>query len=724
MCQQNIFFARSNNGRNQKLADHLMASASMAGIHAEPWGKDFAHVCALVHDIGKYSSAFQKRVRGGTHKVDHSTAGAKLLHAQSDGSSLSLLAAYCIMGHHGGLPNGGSLQQDNSDNPTMYGRLKRAVEDFGSYNGEVDIPSLSVPDVARQWSEGFHAAFFVRMIHSALVDADWLDSENFCNEGNYRRGGFDTIEKLYEFLKTHIQPFLDKEPSSKINTKRTELLRNCLDAAVQKPGLFTLTAPTGSGKTVSSLSFALKHANENGLRRIIYVVPYNTIIEQNAAVFEDILGVENVLRHNSEATYEDDENDDVVLQNKRHSTENWDYPFIITSNVQFFESLFASKPSKCRKLHNIAGSVIIFDEAQMIPVPYLRPCVKAIETLVTQYNCTAVLATATQSALDNYFVTLSPHEITENPNDLYKFLSRTQLVQLDEPLIDIELASRLLSHNQVMCIVNTRRHAQLLFETLRQSDSEGVFHLSTTMYPAHRRHVLDEIRGRLNDGLVCRVISTSLVEAGVDLDFACVYRAQAGLDSIIQAAGRCNREGNLTQEEANVYIFDSAEHKPPRAIQPNIDAYRQTAHRHKDLSDLSAIRGYFEQLFYNKGDKLLDEKSILKSLEDGAKAAMSFPFKDLAAQFKMIDDSAQQTVYVLHEATELEFRLRQEERTRELFRAIGTYAVNLYEHDVRKLLELGAIERLDESVWLLSKSYYDEHMGAQLSPEGGQGMFA
>ena len=393
--------------------------------------------------------------------------------------------------------------------------------------------------------------------------------------------------------------------------------------------------------------------------------------------------------------------------------------------MQFFESIFASKPSKCRKLHNIVGSVIIFDEAQMIPIPYLRPCVKAIETLVTQYNCTAVLATATQSALDDYFSKLSPREITANPHQLYEFLNRTQLIPLDEPLTDIELADWLNSYKQVLCIVNTRRHAQLLFETVRQKDRESTFHLSTTMYPAHRRRVLDEIRDRLNRGATCRVISTSLVEAGVDLDFACVYRAQAGLDSVIQAAGRCNREGRRAREESPVYIFESAEYKPPPMIQSSIDAYRQTAHKYKSLSDLSAIRSYFEQLFYNKGKELLDEKAIIKSFEDGAKAAMSFPFKDVAEEFKFIDDSLQQPIYVLHEAAELENRLRQGERSRELFREIGAYAVNLYKHDIRKLLELGAIERLDndECVWLLTETYYDKHMGVQLSPEGGYGMF-
>jgi CRISPR-associated endonuclease/helicase Cas3 len=295
---------------------------------------------------------------------------------------------------------------------------------------------------------------------------------------------------------------------------------------------------------------------------------------------------------------------------------------------------------------------------------------------------------------------------------------------LDKPLTDSRLTKELLKHDSVLCIVNTRRHAQALFAALSRAEPRGAYHLSTTMYPAHRRRILEEIRGRLKAGLTCRVISTSLVEAGVDLDFACVYRAQAGLDSIIQAAGRCNREGRRMASESIVYIFDSENHRSPTMIQPNIDAYRQVAGKRADLSDLGSIRNYFEQLFCNLGKERLDENSVVKRFDDGAAASMSFPFKDVAEQFRLIDNAAQQSIYVLHEVHEICERLRKGERGRDLFRLIGAYAVNLYEFDIGKLLELGAIERLDESVWLLTEAYYDKQMGVLLSPEGGVGLFA
>ena len=718
-----------DDSREQPLSEHLTETAQRARKHAAPWGEEFAYMCGLAHDAGKYSDAFQARIRGKNQRVDHSTAGGRLLYEFNKQSQLGLLAAYCVMGHHGGLPNGGSDQQDTGDAATMYGRLKRCVEKYDAYKDELILPPLE--SFSQKWADGFDAAFFVRMVFSALVDADWLDTEQFFDSGNAPRGGFFSISTLCERLSAYTMKFLNPvEAISELNQKRNQLLKNCLTAADLPSGLFTLTAPTGSGKTFASLAFALNHAIRHGKRRVIYVVPYNTIIEQNAGEFEKWLGVENVLRHNSDARYDDDDENEISL-NKRYSTENWEYPLIVTSNVQFFESLFANRPSKCRKLHNIAESVLIFDEAQMIPVPYLLPCVRAIKTLVTQYGCTAVLATATQSALDELFLDhtqknpLPLIEIAEDPKVMYNALRRATIQQLEEPLTEDELIERLVIQERVLCVVNTRLRAQTLFVDLHKAAPEGTFHLSTTMIPLHRKKTLDGIRERLKNGLSCRVVSTSLVEAGVDLDFETVYRERAGLDSIVQAAGRCNREGKREPETSVVYVFTFADGKPPRMIQPNIDAYGQIARRFDDLAGLDAIHAYFKQLFYNIGNERLDYKHIVQMFNDGAKASMSLPFADAAEAFKLIDDSAQQTVYVLHEATDLEARLRAGERNRRLFRELGMYGVNLFEQDIRKLDELGAIEllKLDESaVLLLFERYYNEQVGITLSPEGGQAL--
>jgi len=711
-------------GAEQLLSAHLIETAELARGNAAPWGEAFANVCGLAHDVGKYSEAFQNRIRGKKIRVDHATAGGQLLYKMNNRSILSIFAAYCVMGHHGGLPNGGSGHQDTGDDPTLYGRLRRHIGDYDFYKNELDLPRLdSLPPQHKKWEDGFEAAFFVRMAFSALVDADWLNTEKFCNFGNAPRGGFSTLPKLVERLTAHTEQLLNPvEPIGDLNKMRNNLLRNCLAAAAWPRGLFKLTAPTGSGKTIASLAFALNHAERNGQRRLIYVVPYNTIIEQNAAVFEELLGVENVLRHNSDAAYDGDDEESV---NKRNSIENWDYPLIVTSSVQFFESLFANSPSKCRKLHNIAESVLIFDEAQMIPISYLSPCVRAIKTLVSQYGCSAVLATATQSPLDEFFKPLQALEIAENPKETCHVWRRATIKQLVEPLTDEALVDRLSAQERVLGIINTRRQAQVLFVRLHKLVPEGTFHLSTTMYPVHRKRVLDSIRKRLKNGLACRVVSTSLVEAGVDLDFETVYRERAGLDSIVQAAGRCNRENKRKPEAAFVYVFVSAEHKPPRMIRPNIDAFGQIARKYDDLSELDAIEEYFLQLYYNIGKDRLDSKCILPLFNDGAKAA-SFRFADAAAAFKLIDDQAQQTVYVLPEAPDIEERVVAGERSRELFRALGGYGVSLFEQEISALEALGAVwrpDRSDKSILLLYKKYYDEQIGVTLSPGGGLALF-
>ncbi|MDR2898944.1 MAG: CRISPR-associated helicase Cas3' [Clostridiales bacterium] len=714
----------NNNEETQPLIDHLTGTAEIARKNAFGWGGDFAYCCGLAHDIGKYSNAFQRRIGGANIRVDHSTAGGKEI--CKTGSGLELLAAYCITGHHGGLLNGGCEQQalaqslgDKSES-TLMGRLKSSVEDYNSYKNELVLPSLTLPDVSRKWRDGFDAAFFVRMIFSSLVDADRLDTEDFCNYGNEPRGGFSNVGELFKRLNVQLERFLNiNESLSPVNQKRNELLKDCLSQAFKDSGLFKLTAPTGSGKTIASLAFALKHAVKNNLRRVIYIIPYNSIIDQNAAVFEQLLGRENVLRHNSDVIYD---GDDEESKAKRFSAENWDYPIIVTSSVQFFESLFSNNPSKCRKLHNISESVLIFDEAQMIPVPYLLPCVHAIETLVSQYNCSAVLATATQSAIDKYFKQITPREISSDTDGMFNALKRAHIKSLDDDITDERLMELLLEADSVLCIVNTRLHAQSLFKRLKAVNPEGLFHLSTTMYPAHRKRILEEIRKRLSNNEPLRVISTSLVEAGVDLDFATVYREEAGLDSIVQAAGRCNREGTRNIDDSAVYVFSSAEQKPPRLILPNICAYRQIARKYSDLSGLDTIEAYFTQLFCNLGEEGLDIKRIIKAFNDGVKA-MSFPFEDVAKAFKLIDDKLQMIVYYLNGQPELEKRLRNGERTRELFRNIGAYGINLYEYDVNKLRQAGAIEILDDNILILSDLYYEDDMGVTLTPVGGQAIF-
>jgi len=706
-------------GRIQTIADHAHGVSERAFNFADGFrGGALARDIGFVHDAGKFSAKFQRRIRGAGLKVEHSTPGAQLLMEQNR-SALGMLGAYCVMGHHGGLPDGGS-SCDGSDDPTLYGRLKRKTEDCSAHARELTIPRLEAPDF--NISDGFGAAFFIRMLFSALVDADFLDTEEFYTS-EMPRGGLFNMASLQNRLLAEIDAFLHpREPTSELNARRTHLLETCLSVSENPSGLFTLTAPTGSGKTIASLAFALKHAVKWGKRRVIFVVPYNTIIEQNSAVYEKLLGKENVLQHHSNIQYDDkDEGSD----RKRLAAENWDYPVVVTSSVQFFESLYGNLPSVCRKLHNIANSVLIFDEAQMIPLPYLIPCVNAIQELVVQYGCTAVLATATQSALGQYFKKCQATEIADDPLSLYESLRRVRIQTIsEEPLTDDDLAERLGRHEQVLCIVHTRKQAQELFQILRAAQPDGTFHLSTLMYPKHRTQVLRLIRARLACGKPCRVVSTSLVEAGVDLDFSVVYRAEAGLDSVVQAGGRCNREGKRPAEESFVYVFSSASHDPPRAIEPHIAAARQALQEHSDAASPEAITAYFEKLFYIKGDKALDTKQVVQKLNDGRKA-FSFPFRTLAREFQIIEENTQ-IVYVLHKNRTLKNRLQGGERSRELFRQLGPYGVSLYRTDMRELLSAGDAMEVrsvrdapdDEGVIQLIAPY-DKYCGVHLSPKGG-----
>jgi len=706
-------------GTSQSIKDHLQGAAILASRFATIFNAiEFANAVALSHDLGKYSDAFQQRLSGANIQVDHSTAGGQYI-VSRENNALAKIAAYCIMGHHGGLPDGGSDSSNTCDEPTLAGRLKRIVPDYSAFEEDgMDIPDLAVPSI--RLTDGFSLSFFTRMIFSCLVDADWLDTEAFMNDGARPRGGFDSLPTLHKKMKKEIEPFLNPSgDTSELNTMRTLLLKDCLDAAKRAPGLFTLTAPTGSGKTISSMSFALAHANENknGMNRVIYVIPYNTIIEQNAKVFETLLGEENVLQHHSGIYYTADENSPDYR--KLLATENWDAPIVVTSSVRFFESFYANRPSACRKLHNVANSVIVLDEAQMIPLPHLLPCIAVLKELVTNYGCSVVLATATQSSLNEFFDPIEPFEIVHEPKKMYAFFRRVTYEVIKDALSDEDIAQRIGSHEQALCVVATRKRAQIVAGLI----GEGTFHLSTTMYPQHRSRVLSEIRHCLESGAPCRVVSTSMIEAGVDVDFPIVYREEAGLDSVIQAAGRCNREGKRPVQQSKVYIFSTLG-GVPKGIEQNVAAYEYAVRNHEDIASLESIKAYFEQLRYFIGAEGLDKGSIVQDFNGGIKAGMSFPFKTVAQAFRLIDQNTKNIIVpVEEEAIALIDRIRQGERSREVFRAIQKYSVSLYDTDLKNLLGVGAVESIDEEIHILSAQYYSEQYGVELAPTGGFAIF-
>ena len=630
MCAiQTSYIAHTReDGAEQPLKDHLENVAVLAQRFAEPFGAgEIAYLVGLLHDLGKYSDPFQRRIRGEAIRVDHSTAGGQLI---SPISAPNPVVAYPVMGHHSGLPNGGSLKWSQAEDAdgTLFARLKKKIPPFDAYKQEIALPQPAFPDLQDMGNPGFTIAFFIRMLYATLVDADFLDTENFMTSGDVVRSGYDTIATLYDCFLTYIKRF--KNPKTTIHEKRNGILANCLKKAEDPQGLFSLTVPTGGGKTIASLGFALKHATKHNKKRIIYIIPYTSIIEQNAAVFAEILSAENVLEHHSGVVYEPDENG----ENKKYlSTENWDAPVVVTTNVQFFESLFSNRSSKCRKLHNIANSVLIFDEAQMLPISYMQPCINAIVELVTNYSCTAVLCTATQPALDGLLPEqIKKTEICENPEELYGFFSRAKISNVGQ-LTDDQLIGRLRAEKQVLCIVNSRKHAQNLFVQINDG-----YHLSTLMTPAHRKAVLSKIREDLQKGKACKVIATSLVEAGVDLDFPTVYRAKNGLDSVIQAAGRCNREGK-NQAGGNVYVFEEdAAYTVPEVFAQPIAGYDLVAREYAEVNSTAAIHRYFEWLYtMRKGN--MDVKKIIQACNDGwQKAGGSLPFADIARDFRLIEN--------------------------------------------------------------------------------------
>ena len=704
----------TEDGRTQTILEHLKGTASLCSAFAAAFDAEAqGQLAGMAHDIGKYSAAFQRRLHGGP-KVDHASAGAfECLKTQQ------LAAAFAISGHHGGLPDGGS-RGDAAGAGTFWGRINRAsqgnLEDYHAWQSEFSLPHANTPAFAGTRLEGM---FFTRMLFSCLVDADYTDTGAFMDNSPYLPASSSSMEELWRRLETYVSGWFP--PKGALNMQRCAILEQCMSAGAQYgPGLFTLTVPTGGGKTVASLSFALAQAKARRMKRIVYVIPYTSIIEQTAQVFREILGDENVLEFHFGVQFDQQEDDTSSPEAAplTRSVETWDVPVIVTTAVQFFESLYACQPSKCRKLHNLAQSVLIFDEAQMLPLPYLRPCVWAIAQLVRHYGASAVLCTATQPALDPIFQEFAPEipirEICPMAEAHWESFRRVSFQQAGT-LSWMDLAARLQQQEQVLCVVNTRRAAREVFHQLSGS---GNFHLSTLMYPAHRKRILDEIRRRLRDGLPCRVVSTSLIEAGVDVDFPAVYRELSGLDSILQAAGRCNREGKRPPEDSIVTIFQG-EDPPPRLFETSIGAGKIVLDHCQDVSSRAAIHTYFSTLLDLKGAEAQDAHHILPLME-----SEFFPFRTVAERFHLIE-SPTTTVYLpLEEGAGLVELLRSGQYSRTLYRRLGQYGVSVYPQHLAALEQAGALEHLEDgSVVLRDIGLYTQTTGLTLEPSGGNALF-
>jgi len=543
-----MYYAHSTFNKSQQdwhlLNSHLHEVAKQAADFAEEFNaRSMGFTSGLYHDIGKYSKEFQAKLRGeNLQTVDHSTAGALALQDVCK-PHIAKLLAYTVAGHHTGLQNYGNVETG------LASRLfSKSLPDYSAYKTDIntDIEENHAVNLHFDNSHsGFSASFYTRMLYSCLVDADYLDTEKFYSEKKALLRNYTTsISDLYDKLCVHMQEKLKKVDNSSLNTLRSSVYFDCLKAADLPNKMFSLTVPTGGGKTLSSMAFALAHAKKNNMRRVIYVIPYTSIIEQTADVFRSIFGYNNVLEHHSNYDFSRNMLNDAAISSVQLASENWDLPIVVTTNIQFFESLFANKPSKCRKLHNLANSVIILDEVQMLPTGYIKPSTAALSELVRNYGCSVVLCTATQPSL-NKFTThgLDIKEIVGNPAGLYTSLKRVKVTYSGEVTVD-DLLQRLNKEESYLCIVNTRSLASVLYRKI--GSISGNYHLSARMCPAHRREKLNEIKRRLLAGLPCKIISTQLIEAGVDIDLPVVFRELSGIDSICQAAGRCNREGKQT----------------------------------------------------------------------------------------------------------------------------------------------------------------------------------
>ncbi len=698
----------------------------------DPWG----NLLGRWHDLGKYSSEFQTylftanqildqlndvHTAEATGKVDHSTAAAQF--AEETFGNIGRLLSYCFAGHHAGLPD----WDDGIGQSGLLHRLQKKIPPWKT-NAAADVLSFIFPgrpnfqtleknehDIA-----AFRVAFWIRMIFSALVDADFLATEAFMSPDRLkdRTRRIEPISELANCLEQSIERIQMQSQDTDVNRIRKSVSEVCLTRSQLPPGAFSLCVPTGGGKTLASLRFALNHAIKNNLDRVIVAVPFTSIIEQNASVYRELfseLGPDVVLEHHS--------NLDPATETttNRLQAENWDSPLVVTTNVQLFESLFACRTSQCRKLHRIARSVIVLDEAQTLPIELLKPTLMALRELLETFDCSIVLCSATQPALDyrdDFRIGLKNiTPIIDDASSLHHSLRRVQ-VEVAGPIDNEELARRLNVLPQVLCIVNSRPHAAAVFERLDNRD-QGCFHLSTRMCAAHRKEILTTIRLRLKNKQNCRVISTQLIEAGVDVDFPCVYRASCGLDSLAQAAGRCNREG--LKKIGHVIYFDAESPPPPGFLRQSAGSAKELLDEFAaDLLAPSAIEKYF-QLHYWKKKSSWDNFQVLDAIGNQP-SKIQFNFRQVAERYQFIRDATETILVGWNDIGKKLLRDLEDPHhfiDRNTWRKLQRYTVQLRHQEFAQLLSVAAVENRHERWVLVHAHLYDKNLGLCLSKADG-----
>lgn len=726
---KNIFIAHVRKDEEsfkiQTLQEHLTGtsvfSESFASVFgASGWGKQ----AGLWHDLGKYTTEdFQPYIRNASgmtgeskkpmNKPDHSTAGAiwakmKLPHCYPP-------LSYCIAGHHSGLldwVSGGdaNMSRRYQKESCCEEMRKDAPVEVLEELQPLEAPALSDPE------KEFH--LWIRMLFSCLVDADYLDTEQFMMPDQAeRRGKYDSLQKLKICFDKYMEELSVNAPSSFINEKRASILSRCREKAKDIPGFFSLTVPTGGGKTLASMAWALDHAVRYKKDRIIVVIPYTSIIVQTAAVLRKIFGEENVVEHHSNLQVDrQDERSASLL-----ATENWDAPIVVTTNVQFFESLYACRSSRCRKLHNICNSIVILDEAQMLPVEFLRPVLDVLQGLQSAFKVSVLFTTATLPVFSGRIGTgqdafnglkSQVEEITSAHENLFEAFKRVELHWPESTTTFDDLADELTEYECVLCIVNTRKEARELYQRM----PKGTLHLSRMMCSAHIMKVIKLIKEKLKNNEPVRVISTQLVEAGVDIDFPVVYRAFAGLDSVIQAAGRCNREGKLNHvsQLGQFFVFNLENTLLRGLMGKGATALRELL-RMSDRTDLfdPAVMARYFTLFYG-GCNTFDKADIKGLLYKGF-AEMNFMFATAAEKFCLIDDKNSVSILVNYgDGADLIRELKEKGPEFWLLRKLQQYSVSVKKWDFEELVRSGKVIEYSGVFILEDPSSYDPQAGLVL----------
>ncbi len=705
--------------------------------------KDLAYNAGLLHDFGKYRPDFQRYILAASGanpsskvppKAPHAIVGAIEARRLFDDPMIADTLAYCISGHHRGL-----YDHNEMERRLRQGEHKRWCDACEKLTSEENLGTTDCDDV----DEPDDLQMAIRMLFSALVDADRLDTERFMTpdlsaERLRIRGNYASLSTLRERLRAKTESF-SSAPDTPVNRARAYFLESCrTHGAESDPGIYTLSLPTGAGKTISSMAWALEMAIRNHHDRIIYVIPYTSIITQTAMVFREIFGKENILEHHSEVVVEqqgEGDSGDEQMSRLKFLTENWDAPIILTTNVQFFESLFASKPAKCRKVHSIANSVVVMDEVQALPEGFLSPILSAIDTLSEAFHCSILCCSATQPVYDedlnspddgsDYYTPLDTKgDLVPREAKYFAPFDRVDYHLEPQTVTSQELADRLAAEHSVLCVVNSRKDAGQVYRALRdlpKVKADEVIHLSRSMCSAHLRKAIETIKERMRDGEPTKVISTQLIEAGVDLNFPCVWRAHSGLGSIIQAGGRCNREGKM-ERRGQVFVFSLADGSRPFGnIARGCNATKMLLHKLSnkitDPTDPEVIAKYYRLYFKDIPD--FDTEGIEKDLTEDPE---DINFESAAERFKLIDDEGTFPVIVpyMEEGKALVRKIRNHEiLTREDYHRMQEYSVSLRQGDYSTLLGHGNIEQIpwgeDFISVLVDDECYDSVAGVVIS---------